>query len=336
MTAETTHGIRALPQSTSHAFDAYVVAAAFLDGVTAFALGDGTIRLIRDKGEAKVEAHDGGLLAARPTADGKALISTGDDGRVVRTDAAGSTTLLAEKKGKWIDQLGLGPQGAVAFASGRVAWVRLADGTLVEFPHEKAVGGVGFLPKGLRLATATVDKAVLHWVTAKGTPVDLGWKGAHTSVTVSPDGRFLVTTMQEPALHGWRIEDGKHMRMTGYPAKVKSVSWSAKGRWLATAGANAAILWPFTAKDGPMGKPPLQLGAYGKLATRVACHPTEEVVAIGYEDGLVLAVRFEDQAEVTLRHPSGAPVSALAWSADGLRLAVGTETGEASVVDIAA
>ena len=31
-----------------------------------------------------------------------------------------------------------------------------------------------------------------------------------------------------------------------------------------------------------MGKPPLQLGAREVLVTRVACHPREEVVAIGY------------------------------------------------------
>jgi WD40 repeat protein len=145
-----------------------------------------------------------------------------------------------------------------------------------------------------------------------------------------------VTTMQEPAMHGWRIEDSKHMRMTGYPGKVKSTSWSVKGRWLASSGANAAILWPFTAKDGPMGKPPLQLGPYGKLVTKVACHPSEEVAAIGYEDGLVMAVRFEDHAEVVLHHPAGSAVSALAWAPDGLSLAVGTEDGAAALVDIAA
>lgn len=325
-----------MTQKTELALDAYVVAAGFLDGRAVFALGDGTVALATPEGgePRRVEAHDGGILAAVLAADGRSLLTAGDDGRVVSTAADGTVTTLFEKPGKWIDQLAVGPQGAIAFASGRMAWVRLADGKLLEFPHEKAVGGVGFMPKGMRLATATVDKAILHWIVAKGAPVELGWKGAHTGITPSPDGKFLVTTMQEPALHGWRVEDGKHMRMTGYPAKVKSVSWSAKGKWLATAGAQAAILWPFVAKDGPMGKPPLQLGPYGKLATRVACHPTEEVVAIGYEDGIVLAVRFGDHAEAPMRAPAGAPVSALAWSPDGLMLAIGCEDGAATLVDI--
>ena len=98
--------------------------------------------------------------------------------------------------------------------------------------------------------------------------------------------------------------DGKHMRMTGYPAKVKSMSWSAKGKWLASSGAPAAIVWPFQAKDGPMGKAPLELGTRGNImVTCVACHPGEDIAAIGYDDGMVLAARFADSKEVLLRRP---------------------------------
>ena len=323
-----------MPTVTPFSFDAFVVEAGFLGQVPVFALGDGRVVLGSGETARTVEAHDGGLLAARFSADGRSLLSSGDDGRVVRVTADGAVETLFARRGKWLDQLAEGPQGAIACAAGRTAWVRLADGREIEFAHEKAVGGVGFLPKGLRLVTATTDLARLHWVTAKGAPVDLPWKGAHTGVTTSPDGKFVVTTMQEPALHGWRIDDMKHMRMTGYPSKVKSVSWSAKGRFLATAGANAAILWPFLTKDGPMGKAPLQLGARDRLVTRVACHPSEEVVAIGFDDGMVLAVRFADQAEVLLRGPGSAPLTALAWDGAGLMVAFGAETGEAGVIDI--
>lgn len=325
-----------MPTVTPHDLDAFVVAAGFLGSAAVFALGDGRV-VIRDGDlSLTVEAHDAGLLAAVFAADGRSLLTSGDDGRVVRVGPRGELETLFERKGKWLDQLAEGPQGAIATASGRMAWVRTANGEVVEFPHEKSVGGVAFLPKGMRLATATTDKAILHWVTAKGAPVDMPWKGAHTGVAASPDGKFLVTTMQEPALHGWRIDDMKHMRMTGYPTKVKSISWSAKGRFLATSGANAAILWPFLTKEGPMGKSPLQLGARDRIVTRVACHPTEDVVAIGYDDGMVLAARFGDSAEVLLRKPGGAPLSALAWDKAGLTVVFGAENGEAGIVDIRA
>jgi hypothetical protein len=47
-----------------------------------------------------------------------------------------------------------------------------------------------------------------------------------------------------------------------------------------------------------------------------------------------MAVRFADHAEVVLRHPGTAPISALAWDAKGFRLAFGCENGEAGIVDI--
>ncbi len=323
-----------MPTLIPASFDAHVIGTTFLADRPVFALADGRVGLGIGAEQTIVQPHEDAILAFTTALDGKSVLTSGDDGRVMRIDASGQMQLVAEKKSKWIDQLASGPQGAVAFAAGRTAWVALADGQVFEFPHEKAVGAVGFLPKGLRLTTATTDKARLLWVTAKGAPVELEWKGAHTGITTSPDGRFLVTTMQEPALHGWRIEDGKHMRMTGYPTKVKSVSWSAKGKYLATSGASAAILWPFMAKDGPMGKAPLQLGAVQEIATRVACHPTEDVVGIGYDNGLILAVRFADQAEVVLRTPGQGPISALAWNGDGSRIAFGSERGEAGIIDI--
>src|SRR5205814_9807421 len=45
----------------------------------------------------------------------------------------------------------------------------------------------------------------------------------------------------------------------------------------------------------------------------------------------VMLARIEDGAEVLAKKPGAAPVSALAWNADGSRLAFGTEDGEAGV-----
>ena len=67
----------------------------------------------------------------------------------------------------------------------------------------------------------------------------------------------------------------------------------------------------------------------------VACHPKQEVVAVGYADGLVLLVRLDDGAEVLARRPGDAPVTALAWSATGNLLVVAAEDGAAGVIDLA-
>jgi hypothetical protein len=69
--------------------------------------------------------------------------------------------------------------------------------------------------------------------------------------------------MLEPMLHGWRLFDGQHIRMSGYAARVMSLSWSAGGQWLATSVATRLVLWPFHGKDGPMGKTPRLLTPSG-------------------------------------------------------------------------
>lgn len=313
--------------------DAHCLACAWLDDVPHFALADGMVHRL-DHGHKWVKAHDGLLCAA---ADGARLVTGGEDGRVMAVTSDGHARCLAELDRKWIGSVATGPQGVVAFASGRLAHVRLADGNTCTFQHPRSVEGLAFAPKGMRLAVARYNGATLHFAAAEGRPTELEWAGAHTGVTFSPDGRFLVTTMQENALHGWKLADGKHMRMAGYPAKVKSFSWSAKGRWLATSGAPAAIVWPFHAKDGPMGKAPLELGTRGDtMVTQVCCHPTEEIAAIGYGDGMILAARFADGKEVLLRRAGKGAVTAMRWDGEGRRLAFGCETGECGVVDISA
>ncbi len=315
---------------SSHCIDAR-----FIRDVPFFALADGTIHRL-DNGQKITEAHDG-LLSAVSSFDGKSLLTGGEDGRICSTGLNGEAEELGNQPRKWMTALAAAPNGAIAFASGRSAWIRSADGSVREISHERSVEGVAFAPKGFRLAVARYNGVTLHWPATNSAPTELEWKGSHISVIFSPDNRFLVTTMQENALHGWRLEDNRHMRMTGYPNKVKSWSWSVKGKWLATSGAPAAIIWPFSGKDGPMGKAPLELGTRGdSLVTAVACHPVEEIVAIGYSDGMILVGRFGDQKEVLLRRGGKGAISSMNWDATGHRLVFGTEAGDCGVVDITA
>jgi WD40 repeat protein len=313
---------------------AFVVEAAFLADTAVFALGNGLVRRVVGSAAEPVTAHKGAILEAT-VADGR-LLTGGDDGVVALISADGQVERIETPQKKWVDHVAAGPNGVIAYSSGKTATLRHPDGRERSFEHKRSVGGLAFAPKGLRLAVARYDGVTLWWGgTESAVPVELSWKGAHLGATFSPDGKYVVTSMQENALHGWRLADGKDMRMTGYPAKPKSLSWSAKGRFLASSGAPAAVLWPFHFKDGPMGRPPLQLGPREQLVTRVACHPREETVAIGYADGLVMTVRFADSKEAVFRRGGGSPVSALAWDKTGARLAFGCEDGGAGIVTLA-
>jgi WD40 repeat protein len=311
-----------------------VIAVYFLGRTAAFVLGEETIVLAAPDGEPRrVALHGGAILSS--AADNRRLVCGGDDGRVMALDAAGEVTQVAtDPKRRWIDQVALGPDDAVAWSAGKTAFVQSKE--LRQFDVPSSVGGLAFLPKGFRLAIAHYNGATLWFPNAAGAePERLEWKGSHLGVSVSPDGRFLVTTMQEPMLHGWRLVDRQHMRMSGYAARVTSIGWTVGGRWLATSGATQVILWPFQSKDGPMGRQPRLLAPSAQRVTVVACHPRQDVVAAGYEDGTVLLTRIEDGAEILAHRPGGAPITALAWSGDGTLLAFGTEAGEAGIVDLA-
>ena len=260
---------------------------------------------VSDNGEiSPIAVHGGAILCA--ASDGKRIVMGGDDGKVVALDAKGEVTVLAtDAKRRWIDNVALHPDGAVAWSAGKTAFIRSAKGEEKSFDAPSTVGGLAFAPKGLRLAIAHYNGVTLWFPNMAAKPEFLEWAGSHLGVTFSPDNKFLVTAMHEPAMHGWRLADSRHMRMSGYPGRVRSMSWSAGGKGLATSGADSVIIWPFASKDGPMGKQPAMLAPLQARVSAVACHPKQDIMASGYSDGTVLMIRLEDGAEILLRREQG-------------------------------
>jgi WD40 repeat protein len=300
----------------SFQFDAYVTAALFgKAGQAAFALGDGTIRF----------------------ASGEGVLSGGDDGRLVWSRPDGAQE-LASLPGKWIEAVDASAESKMfGFAAGRDLHVRdVADPAFSRvFAHEKSVADLAFDPKGRRIATATYGGAWLWYARiAEQKPTVLKWAGSHVGVAWSPDGKFLMSSMQENQLHGWRVADDKNLRMGGYPGKVKSMAFLAKGQLLATSGANGAVIWPFAGATGPMGKQAAEVGFdETTLVARVAGTPNAQILAAGLEDGRVWACNLAGGKIDMLKAEKGPPITALAVSPDGGRVAWGDEDGGAGVAE---
>jgi WD40 repeat protein len=310
----------------------------------AFALGDGTVHLAEVTGPGdwqRIEAHDGAVLALSPDARDHGFVSTGDDGVLQRISAGGALSEIFSTGGKWIEQLATYAEpraGLVACAAGKQVHLFDAGGVrLKTLTHPSTVTGLAFDAKGKRLAASHYNGASLWFTASKSdNPRSLEWKGSHIGIAMHPAAEAVVTAMQENALHGWRLGDGQHLRMTGYPAKTESLGFTRNGKWLASSGADAIVLWPFFG-GGPLNKPPVELAPIeGVLCTRVACHPKDELVAAGYADGTVVVAQIGTQRVVVIAEPGPAPISALAWSYDGARLAFGTEHGQVASVDLSA
>lgn len=309
-----------------------IVGVHFLGAVPVFVLGEEALLFAAEEASRSVPVHAGAVLCS--TADKDRIVTGGDDGELFQTDIEGGVRkLAADGRKRWIDQVALAPDGSVAWSAGKTAHVLTKRNEERTFEAPSTVAGLAFAPKGLRLAVAHYNGVTLWFPNATGAePQRLEWKGSHLGVTMSPDGRFLVTAMQEPMLHGWRLADGKHMRMSGYSARVRSWSWSAGGDFLATSGSEQLILWPFDGKDGPMGRQPKILARAEARVSVVACHPAQPVAAVGFADGAVLLVRTDDGALILVRQGDGLPVSALGWDASGQMLAYGTDAGRAGVL----
>jgi WD40 repeat protein len=323
---------------------AFIVGVAFDRGGrhAAFALGDGTLRLVALQDREvwrEVAVHDGAILALSPGAAPQSFVTGGDDGGFRRIEVEGAAADIATFGMKWVEHVAsfAGDKGRGLMACAVARAVHLFDGggsKLKVLEHPSTVTGLAFDAKGKRIGASHYNGASLWFAAAKtDSPRVLEWKGSHTGIAIHPDGEIVVTAMQENALHGWRLSDGQHMRMSGYPAKTDSLSFSRNGKWMATSGSDAVVLWPFFG-GGPMGKPPTELaGGDGVMCSAVACHPRQDLCAAGFADGLVVVIDIGSARMLPVARAGRGRVSALAWSPDGLHLAFGTEEGFAAIVD---
>lgn len=326
-------------QGSSWTFTHYVTALAIDDqsGIVAFGLGNGRVRLVPIASQAahisrEVAVHEGALISLA-TLPGGGFVSGGDDGAIKQIAADGTVTERARRRGVWIEPMGVLSNGTVAFGAGKTVELLAPDGSVgVLGPHPSTVTGLWV---GDDLVIAAHYGGVSLWQASTAQPAEpatLSWAGSHIAVSMAPDRRHLVTTTQSGEIHGWRLSDLGEMRMSGYPGKIRSVSWSSAGDLLVTAGAELLVGWPFDAA-GPEGRPPIELydGGGEALITCVACHPADTLTAAGFEDG-ALVIADHAGHSTTIAVGRSAPITVLSWSGDGAWLAAGAEDGRCVII----
>jgi len=262
--------------------------------------------------------------------DGDHILTGGDDGRFLRVSPEGNIEELASFGTRWVDCVAAS-HGQRACSSGRVVTVSSEDSTKeTVLEHASTVGGLAFDAKGKRLAVthyggATVWTREKRWKSSK-----LVWKGFHGDTCFSPDGKCLITAMQENALHAWRLRDKSNFAMPGYPAKIKSLTWVVDKPYLVTSGADEAIAWPFDGKDGPLNRKPVCV-AYNddQLVTFVQTLPGEDAVFAGFRDGAVLLAELDETKKaLIISGTTGAEVTAIVVSPCSSHLLIGDAAGK--------
>ena len=321
-------------------FGAAVSAIEWIGDQAWFAGGDGVVRRCGpDIASGDIAVHEGAILCAALAPNRRALLTGGDDGRVVMIMADGTTQELGHYGRHWVGHIIASPQsGLIVAAVGKeaVVWKKGQTQLSHRFAFASTIGGIALDTKGKRLAVTGYGGATLLFASAPDSArTALDWRGSHLQCTLSPNGAFLVSAMQETGLHGWKLTDKTDLAMSGYHGKTKSFSWSKRGKWLATSGHFSVVIWPFQGKNGPLGGRAVTLGASSALVTRVAFNPQIDVLAVGYADGSVSLLRLDDEGIAPVDAAGGSAISALSWRADGAVLAWGTEDGHGGLLDMA-
>ena len=325
------------------AFGAYVIHAGFTgDGAHVVAtFGDGSLRWMPaevDPAAMETAKTLGALpLAAAPDIDGRGILVGTDNGRLLRFAPTQGLLELARLDGTWIENIAAHrATGFRAFSAGREVYVRDASALPVAafVDHPSTPTGVAFSPAGDRVAVSRYNGVSIWRIGARAPVEDLSWHGSHTALAWSPDGRFIVTAMQENEMHCWSLADGKSMKMSGYAWKIRSLSWTSDSKYVAAGGADTVTAWRCDG-DGPAGRAPLEIGyAYEGVVTRVAACPAGHVVAGGYDDGTIMIGDIEKGDAIIARPGDGDAITALAWSPDGLSLIAGSAGGAVALIRV--
>lgn len=329
----------------AHALGAPINGLAWNTDTLAAACGDGTLHLTRptlDK-PARIEVSASPLLALITTPEG--FVTAAENGDVHLTTPQGDTRLLAATKYMFLENIVYYPKkNQILAATGKkVTVINIGSpGTSHQLPvtTPSTIAGLALSPIGPRLAVSHYGGVtILPLDNPKNPPRNLAWKGSHLGLTYSPDGKWLISAMQEQAIHLWRLSDSLDLQMRGYPSKITQFSWDNTGTILGTNGGGGVPLWNFATDKGPAGTQARVLAdsqSQTTLVTSMAMHPKGPFCAIGYSDGLTLLTQTEEDRAILLHEPANQPTTHLAWSATGLFLAAASASGNLTLTDFAA
>ena len=237
--------------------------------------------------------------------------------------------LATDAKRRWIDRVALGPDGAVAWSAGKKAFVRTAQGRAriarrALHRRRACVRAEGLSPRdrALQRRVAVVSERA-------GRARDARMEGLALDVAVQP-GRQVPRHRDAGAdaarLAARRRQAHAHVRLSAQGALDGLDARAASGsrppaRSSSSCGRSQArtARW---ASSRACWRPQ-------KRAVAVACHPNQESVAVGYDDGWC-CLRIEDGAEMLAKSRARRRHGARVERGRPL-LAFGTEDGEAGI-----
>jgi WD40 repeat protein len=225
---------------------------------------DGTARVWAVPGGQSVGElpHGATVTGARLTPNGRLAVTAGADGVVRVWNVATRKTVRSYELGGSINDLELSRDGrfAVVASSNKLAAVYgvAAKSEMLLRGHDDEVVAATFSPDGTRVATASADSTARIWNTRSGKSIELtGHTAALTALAFNNTGSLLATTGADTDIRVWNGRSGAEVAvLRGHSGQVNDITFSADGRWIASAGPLSAGIWQ-VAKTGAWRDTPL-------------------------------------------------------------------------------
>lgn len=210
----------------------------------------------------------------------------------------------------------LGPEQGTQSILTAIQALRTTEGDGLRLPEaEEALRSAMEDPLGLRLP---------------GAPGQPGHTEEITSLSLSPDGRWLATASLDETALLWDLHSPKQdpTPLQGHEGDVVVVAFDPTGRWLATGdAAGGGLLWDMQDREAD----PVSLPEHHGKVTALAFSPDGNWVATGSEDSDVRLSDISVRGQEDLVLETDGFVITLAFSPDGSRLAAGNGDARARV-----
>ncbi len=279
-----------------------------------------------------LRGHDDAVRAVAFRPDSDQLLSGGDDGAIRAWDLQlGKATSVWRRQGA-VRSLAIRADGLLATGTdqGRVELARLDSDsapvlvTASGDPSPVPVTSINFSATGDQLVASWLDGRISCWHLQGDTATSLAnWRlgSSVDAVAIAADDGLLATGSQDGAIRLWR-PDGTPVSPSPspYQAAIRSLAFSADGRWLVAGAANGdLLLWD--RKD--LSAAPQVLIGHQSAVRSLVFAPDSRLLTTASLDGTVRLwnVQAPEQEPVLLGHDNW--VWSVAINSDGRRIASG-------------
>lgn len=289
----------------------------------------------------RIMAHKGGNTAIAANSLLSEFATGGEDGFIRLWGRQSQAPIWEHYLGKdWVEAIAASPVGHLAAGAGRALCVWNVERELIlQRTMDHPIRHVHFMNHGTELLISTARQSLFITLNSNEVLTSFSYDASPFQTHVSPDELWLAAGMADMGvrLFNLRSISQEALGIGPFSNKPKHICWSPESRDLAAANGDRVYLINRTilatlaaenrheAEDIRQALTPLDY-VQGKT-TALQFHGTEQVLAIGTDEGNLVVEDLEMKLPLLNVFVEGGAIVQLAWTADSDRLIYATESG---------